>query len=95
MFPPVRTRTRAALLRAVDRAIEFATLGEYGLEVPGGDVGGTGPPRGAISAVARRPGPPALPGRLPRRVQAATAAGRRGGSVAPPAQHCVAPGRRR
>src|SRR2546423_1634454 len=38
MFPPVRTRTRAALLRAVDRAIEFATLGEYGLEDPGEEL---------------------------------------------------------
>jgi hypothetical protein len=77
MFPPVRTRTRAALLRAVDRAIEFATLGEYGVEVPGADgVLAPGIGRSAHS-VARRPGAVASPGRLPRRVKAATPAGRR------------------
>jgi hypothetical protein len=84
MFPPVRTRTRAALLRVVDRAIEFATLGEYGLEVPGADgvlARGTG--RSAQS-VARRPGAVVPPGRLPRRVTPATPAGRRAtGIVAP------------
>ena len=77
MFPPVPTRTRAALLRAVDRAIEFATLGEYGLEVPVADgvlAPGTG--RSADS-VARRPGAVSSPGRPPRRVKAATPAGRR------------------
>jgi hypothetical protein len=77
MFPPVRTRTRAALIRAMDRAIEFATLGEYGVEVPGADdvlAPGTG--RSAPS-VARRPGAVASPGRTPRRVKAATPAGRR------------------
>jgi len=76
MFPPVRTRTRAALLRAVDRAIEFATLGEYGLEVPGADAPAPGTGRIAHSG-ARRPGAAGSPGRLPRRVQAATPAGRR------------------
>ena len=77
MFPPVRTRTRALLLRAMDRAIEFATLGEYGLEVPGADdvlASGTG--RSAHS-VARRPGAVASPGRSLPRVQPATPAGRR------------------
>src|SRR2546423_2335761 len=77
MFPPVRTRTRAALLRVVDRAIEFATLGEYGLEVPGADgVHASGIGRSAHS-VARRPGAVASPEQLPRRVKAATPAGRR------------------
>ena len=76
MFPPVRTRTRAALLRAVDRAIEFATLGEYGLEVPGADAPAPGTGRIAHSG-ARRPGAAASPRRLPRRVEAATPAGRR------------------
>ena len=76
MFPPVRTRTRAALLRAVDRAIEFATLGEYGLEVPGADAPAPGTGRIAHSG-ARRPGAAASPRRLPRRVAAATSAGRR------------------
>jgi hypothetical protein len=77
MFPPVRTRTRAALLRAVDRAIEFATLGEYGLEVPGAD-GVPAPSTGrSAHSVARRAGAVVPPGRLPRRVQAATPAGRR------------------
>jgi hypothetical protein len=79
MFPPVRTRTRAALLRVVDRAIEFATLGEYGLEVPGADgVHASGTGRSAHS-VARRPGAVASPEQLPRRVKAATPAGRRAG----------------
>jgi hypothetical protein len=79
MFPPVRTRTRAALLRVVDRAIEFATLGEYGLEVPGADgVHAPGTGRSAHS-VARRPGAVASPEQLPRRVKAATPAGRRAG----------------
>ena len=96
MFPPVRTRTRAALLRVVDRAIEFATLGEYGLEVPGADgvlAPGTG--RSAHS-VARRPGAirPVPAGRLPRRVKAATPAGRRAGAVQPAAQTCLFVGRR-
>jgi hypothetical protein len=88
MFPPVRNRTRAALLRAVDRAIEFATLGEYGLEVPAADASAPGTGRSAHS-VARRPGAVASPVRLPRRVDASTAAGRRGGSVPPPPQRCV------
>jgi hypothetical protein len=87
MFPPVRTRTRAALLRAVDRAIEFATLGEYGLEVPGADAPAPGTGRSAHS-VARRPGAVASPGRLPRRVEAATPAGRRAGAVQPPPHPC-------
>jgi hypothetical protein len=76
MFPPVRTRTRAALLRAVDRAIEFATLGEYGLEVPGADAPSPGTGRSAHS-VARRPGAVASPVRPPRCVQPATPVGRR------------------
>ena len=87
MFPPVRNRTRAALLRAVDRAIEFATLGEYGLEVAVADASSPGTGRSAQS-VARRPGAVASPGRLPRRVDAATPAGRRGGAVLPPPQRC-------
>jgi hypothetical protein len=73
----------------MDRAIEFATLGEYGLEVPGADdvlAPGTG--RSAHS-VARRPGAVASPGRLPRRVTAATAAGRRTGAVAPLPGRCL------
>ena len=90
MFPPIRTRTRVALLRAVDLAIEFATLGEYGLEVPVSDgVHAPGTGRSAHS-VARRPGAVASPGRLPRRVTAATAAGRRTGAVAPRAEPCFA-----
>src|SRR2546423_119309 len=79
MFPPVRTRTRAALRRVVDRAIEFAPLGEYGLEVPGADgAHARGIGRSAHS-VARRPGAVASPEQLPRRVKAATPAGRRTG----------------
>src|ERR671938_613785 len=70
MFPPVRTRTRAALLRAMDRAIEFATLGEYGLEVPGADAPAPGTGRSA-SSVGRRPGAVALEGSPTRRVVAA------------------------
>src|ERR671933_95003 len=88
--PPVRPRTRVALLRAMDRAIEFATLGEYGLEVPGADdvlAPGTG--RSAHS-VARRPGAIASPGRLPRRVQPATPAGRPAPGEARPAPARVA-----
>ena len=77
MFPPTRTRTRAAFLRAMDRAIEFATLGEYGLEVPGADAP-TAPGTGRIAhSGARRPGAVASPAELPRRVPAATPAGRR------------------
>jgi hypothetical protein len=82
MFPSVRTRTRAAFLRAVDRAIEFATLGEYGLEVPAADGPALGHGWGAQRA-ARRPGPAASPRRLPRRVQAATPAGRRAAAGVP------------
>jgi hypothetical protein len=88
MFPPVRNRTRAALLRAVDRAIEFATLGEYGLEVPAADTSAPGIGRSAHS-VARRPGAVISPGRQPRRVTQATPAGRRAGSVPPTPQPCV------
>src|SRR5437667_185179 len=71
MFPSPRTRTRVALLRAVDRAIEFATLGEYGLEVPGSDghAEAAAGPRGAQSGAPRRPGAPIPPGQLPRRVE--------------------------
>ena len=88
MFPSVRTRTRAVLLTAVDRAIEFATLGEYGLEVPAAaDMPVPGLGRGDRRP-ARRPGPAASPGELPRRVNGATPAGRRAGSVTPPAHTC-------
>ena len=89
MFPSPRTRTRVALLRAVDRAIEFATLGEYGLEVPGSDghAEAAAGPRGAQSGAPRRPGAPIPPGRLPRRVEAATPAGRR--AAAAPASRVV------
>ena len=77
MFPPTRTRTRAAFLRAMDRAIEFATLGEYGLEVPGADAP-TAPGTGRIAhSGARRPGAVASTGEPPRRVPAASPAGRR------------------
>jgi hypothetical protein len=76
MFPPTRTRTRAAFLRVMDRAIEFATLGEYGLEVPGADAP-TAPGSGRIAhSGARRPGAVASHGGPPRRVPAATPAGR-------------------
>ena len=83
------------LADAADLIIDFATLGEYGLEVPGADgvlAPGTG--RSAHS-VARRPGAiaPVPPGRLPRRVKAATAAGRRAGAVEPAAQSCLFVGR--
>jgi len=77
MFPPSRTRTRVVFLRAMDRAIEFATLGEYGLEVPGADAP-TAPGTGRIAhSGARRPGAVASPAEPPRRVPAATPAGRR------------------
>jgi hypothetical protein len=91
MFPPVRTRTRAALLRAMDRAIEFATLGEYGLEVPGADAPAPGTGRSARS-VGRRPGAVASAGSPARRVEvaqrarcvrAATPAGRLAAMPAP------------
>jgi hypothetical protein len=70
MFPPVRTRTRAALLRAMDRAIEFATLGEYGLEAQAADAPAPGSGRSARS-VGRRPGAVASAGSPARRVEAA------------------------
>jgi hypothetical protein len=79
----------------MDRAIEFATLGEYGLEVPGADTPAPGTGRSAHS-VGRRPGAVALAGSSARRVEvaqrarcvkAATPAGRR---VAPWA-HAPAP----
>jgi hypothetical protein len=34
MFPSAKTRIAAAAVRGLDRAIEFATLGEYRLPVP-------------------------------------------------------------
>src|SRR3954452_16334025 len=84
MFPPsVRTRTRVALLRAVDRAVEFATLGEYGIEDPALEPAVRSPSRGGRSAASRRPAPPPSPGRLPSRVQAATPAGRHAAGGAP------------
>jgi hypothetical protein len=85
----------------MDRAIEFATLGEYGLEVPGADAPTPGTGRSAHS-VGRRPGAVASPMQPLRRVEAAqraacaevaqppclaaaTAAGRRRGGTVPPA----------
>ena len=83
MFP-------SRLLRGIDLAIEFATLGEYGLEVPVSDgVHAPGTGRSAHS-VARRPGAVASPARPPRTVAAATAAGRRTGAVARRAEPCFA-----
>jgi hypothetical protein len=75
----------------MDRAIEFATLGEYGLEVPGADAPPPGTGRSARS-VGRRPGAVASAGSPPRRVEAAqrarcvraaTPAGRRAAMPAP------------
>src|SRR4051794_38939997 len=58
MFPPsVRTRTPAAPLRAVDRAIDFATLGESGIEDPALEPAARSTPRGGRSAASRRPAP--------------------------------------
>jgi hypothetical protein len=85
----------------MDRAIEFATLGEYGLEVPGAGAPAPGTGRSAHS-VGRRPGTVASPMQPLRRVEAAqqaacaevaqspcpaaaTAAGRRRGGTVPPA----------
>jgi hypothetical protein len=75
----------------MDRAIEFATLGEYGLEVPGADAPAPGTGRSALS-VGRRPGAVAsagspshrgAPARRARCVRAATPAGRRAALPAP------------
>jgi hypothetical protein len=84
----------------MDRAIEFATLGEYGLEVPGADAPAPGTGRSARS-VGRRPGAVASAGSPARRVEAAqrarcvraaTPAGRRAAMPAPdPATRVPAP----
>src|SRR5437764_14100275 len=66
MFPLVRERTRELVAEAVDRAVEFATLGEYGFTAEGGEVDyaspmpgaarrGGAPPRCTSAAVERQP----------------------------------------
>jgi len=85
MFPDLRDRTREAVGRAVDRALELATLGEYRYV----------PDDRAVAAVAvrrrprvrpapdRRPAPGPSSTMLPRRLGAATAAGRLAASAGP------------
>ena len=85
MFPDLRDRTREAVGRAVDRALELATLGEYRYV----------PDDRAVAAVAvrrrprvrpapdRRPAPGPSSTMLPRRLGAATPAGRLAASAGP------------
>lgn len=69
MFPPLRDRAA----RALDLAIEFATLGEYRLDAPAsGPLAPAGPARGGArraEPAGRRSGAPARP--APRMLPAA------------------------
>ena len=82
MFPTSQSRFKTALRRSIDAAIDFATLGEYGLasawEDPAAAAGsGTAPrARQDTPSLAWRAGAPAATGRTATLLQPASAAAR-------------------
>ena len=79
MFPVFRERTREGLSRAVDRAVELATLGEYRY-LPEGAPTSFPNARTPVSATATAPDVVRV---TPPRFRV------RGGAVPPPPQECI------